>query len=77
MKHTNFPKISPKETREKKARVFFVCMFVTSYNFETTAHACASMAFWRILTSFGAFEREQYRVNLQATFVNIATRFWR
>ena len=40
-------------------------MFVTSYNFETT-------------TSFGAFEREKNRVNLQATFVNrlnIVTRF--
>ena len=49
MKHTNFHKISPKETREKWARVFFVCMFVTSYNFETTTHACASMAFWRHL----------------------------
>ena len=49
MKHTNFHKISPKEKREKWARVLFVCMFVTSYNFETTTHACASMAFWRHL----------------------------
>ena len=30
-----------------------------------------------LLASFGAFEREKNRVNLQATFVNIATRFWR
>ena len=49
MKHTNFHKISPKETREKWARVFSVCMFVTSYNFETTTHACVSMALWRHL----------------------------
>ena len=27
-----------------------------------------------LLASFGAFEREKYRVDLQATFVNIATR---
>ena len=47
MKYTNFQKISPKETREKWARVFFVCMFVTSCNFETTTHACVSMALWR------------------------------
>ena len=45
MKHTNFHKTSPKETREKWELVFFVCMFVTSYNFETATHA--SMAFWR------------------------------
>ena len=49
MKYTNFHKISPKETREKWERVFFVCMFVTLYNFETTTHACASLAFWRHL----------------------------
>ena len=30
-----------------------------------------------LLVSFGAFERERYRVNLQATFVNIATFLWR
>ena len=47
MKHTNFQNISPKEIREKWARVFFACMFVTSYNFETTTHACVSMALWR------------------------------
>ena len=47
MKHTNFQKVSPNETREKWARVFFVCMFATSYNFETTTHACVSMALWR------------------------------
>ena len=35
------------ETREKWARVFFICMFVTSYNFETTTHTCVSMALWR------------------------------
>ena len=49
MKQTNFHKISLKETREKWARVFFVCMFVTSYNFEMTMHACTSMAFWHHL----------------------------
>ena len=30
LKYTNFHKISPKETQEKWARVFFVCMLVTS-----------------------------------------------
>ena len=49
-KHTNFHKISPKETREKWGHaVFLVCMFVTSYNFEMNVHACASIAFWRHL----------------------------
>ena len=30
-----------------------------------------------LLASFGVFEREKNRVNIQATFVNIAKRFWR
>ena len=47
MKYTNFHKILPKEPREKSARVFFVCMFVTSHNFETTTRACVSEAHWR------------------------------
>ena len=70
MKHTNFQKISPKETREKWARVFFFCMFVTPYNFETTTHACVSKALWRHWCVWG-------ESSLQAIFVNIATRFWR
>ena len=44
MNYANFHKISPKETWEKWARVFFVCIFVTSYNFETTTRACVSEA---------------------------------
>ena len=73
IKHTNFQKISPKETREKWARVFFFCMFVTSYNFKTTTHACVSKALkhhWRV---WG----ESRMSCLQAIFVNIATCFWR
>ena len=31
----------------EETRVFFVCMFVTSYNFETTTRACVSVAPWR------------------------------
>ena len=73
MKHTNFQKISPKETREKWACVFFVCLFVTSYNFETTTHACVSKALWRHWRGWG----ETRMSCLQAIFVNIATRFWR
>ena len=57
----------------KWARVFFVCMFVTSYNFETTTHACVSMALWR---HWHVWEGEEL-CYLQAIFVNIATRFWR
>ena len=78
MKHTNFQKISPKKTREKWARVFFVCMFVTSYNFETTTHACVLMALWR---HWRVWEGEEWCKSLmfylQTTFLNIATRFWR
>ena len=44
MNYKDFHKISPKETRKKLARVFFVCMFVTSYHFETTTRACVSKA---------------------------------
>ena len=44
MNYTNFHKIAPKETWEKWARVSFVCIFVTSYNFETTTPACVSEA---------------------------------
>ena len=46
MRYTNFQKISPEETRVKWARVFFASMFVTSYNFVTTTHACVSEAHW-------------------------------
>ena len=44
MNYANFQKISPKETWEKWARVSFFCIFVTSYNFETTTRACVSEA---------------------------------
>ena len=44
MNYTDFHKISLKETRKKLARVFIVCMFATSYNFETTTRACVSEA---------------------------------
>ena len=47
MKSTDFHKISPKETREKWACVFFVCMFVTYYNFETRSGARVPEANWR------------------------------
>ena len=78
MKHKNFQKISPKETREKWGRVFFVCMFVTSYNFETTTHACVSMALWRHWRVWEGDESCLSRMSyLQTIFVNIATRFWR
>ena len=77
IKYTNFQKISPKETREKWARVFFFCMFVTSYNFETTTHACVSMALWRHWRVWEGDESCLSRMSyLQAIFVNIATRFW-
>ena len=77
MKHTNFKKISPKATREKWARVFFVCMFVTSYNFETTTHACVYMALWR----HARLRRRRivliWYVLSSSYFVNITTGFWR
>ena len=46
MKRTKFHEISPTETQEKWARVFFVCMFVTSYmyNFEKTMLTCVAIA---------------------------------
>jgi len=47
MNYANFQKISPKETWEKWARVSLFCIFVTSYNFETTTRACVSEAHLR------------------------------
>ena len=44
MNYTKFHKIPPTERWEKWARVFFVCIFVASYNFETTTRACVSEA---------------------------------
>ena len=54
MKYTNFHMISPKETREKWARVFFVSMFVTRYNFETATRACVSEAHWLVCSKLDA-----------------------
>ena len=52
MNYTDFHKISLKETQEKLARVFIVCIFVTSYNFETTTRVCVSEArLLKILTT--------------------------
>lgn len=58
--YANLHKISPKETREKWTRVFFVCMFVTSNNLETTTRACVSEAHsrqWCVLNSNNNFGR--------------------
>ena len=63
------------EGNTRKVSTCFLCL-----------HVCDVIQFWNdharmringLLASFGASEREKYRVNLQATLVNIATRFWR
>ena len=72
MKHTNFHKNSPKETQVS------TCFLLL--------HVCDVIHFWDnharmringLLVSFDAFERKNNRVNFQATFINIATRFWK
>ena len=50
----------------------FVCLWRHKILRQPRAHA------YQLPSSIiGAFEREKNRVNLHATFVNIATRFWR
>ena len=63
------------EGNMRKVSSGFLCLHVCDIIQFQDDHA--RMHINGLLVSFGAFEREKNHVNLQATFENIATHFWR